>query len=112
MELDSIEVEVSAELVAEIRRLIIGYQALFRERPRGIAISPLDWLKLGVTLLRVQHIGGDGYDSSNEIKVDGVDIYCKLNGPPEVLARAEDAKYSAWMKLQDDKRLWPILTGA
>lgn len=50
------------------------------------------------------------FDSASEIKVDGIPIVCKLNGPPEIIANPKHIKYIAWMKEKNDKRLWPILT--
>lgn len=109
-DIDSIEVEASAKLVTEIRRLIISYMSIFAHAPSGVAVSAHDWLKVIATLMLSYRATFD--DASNEMSIDGVAIFCKLNGPPEILANPEDAKYCAWMKLQDDKRLWPILTGA
>lgn len=111
MNIDSITVETNAELIIEIRKLILHYRSLFREAPKAIAVNPTAWLQIGITTAEIAR-AVDRYRSDHSITIDGVDIYCKLNGPPEIVARPEDVKLIAYMKSRDDKRLWPILMGA
>lgn len=111
LDIDSMEVELNYEILQEIRRLIISYRTLFGDFPQGIAIEPKSWLELGVSLVRSWH-QHSSYSSASEIQVDGVKIFPKLNGPPEVIPAYDHIKHIAWMKEKDDKRLWPLLTGA
>lgn len=112
MEIESIKVEANAELVTKIRHLILHYQTVFRTTPRGVAMSPREWLQLGVTLQYERYRHVSAYGASDPITVDGVQMFCKANGPLEVLVDPEHAAQFEYLKQKNDKKLYPLLMGA
>lgn len=110
MNIDSIQVEKSHELISKVRELIIHYQAVFREKPSGVAVNAYQWLQLKVTFESMQR--RDDEYSGTGMQIDGVKISVKMGGPPEILAREYDATFIAYMRQKDDKRLLPLIMGA
>lgn len=109
--IDSIQVEARAGLVSEIRRLIIAYRTIFRDPPLAIIVNCYDHLSLGVTLSEQQrHI--ESFDSRDNITLDGVSIYPKMSGLPEILPAYDHISHVAYLRQKDDQKLWPLLTGA
>jgi len=110
MELDTLQIKISYELVNKIKSLIHSYINVFKHKPKGIAVNPYDYLVLLTYLKNIQRV--EEQDKDNKIQIEGAMIFAKANGYPEIILHTDDVVQFQYLKEKNHKSIMPLLLTA